>query len=686
MKKIILLVVFFTTTASASNAQLASPGTIYASTSDGKIYELNEDFTQKGLVVQTDVEIVSMAINSKGEVYLASDSAIYLLNMDDATKAEIPLPPIFPAHSIGRIAFDANDQLYLLTYGSDPPGWYSLLYKYSFADASLENKGSYSTGSTKELSGEGLVSLAFEPYTNKLFSHVRYGVSGPVFELSLETYLQAVRIGSLLFFDNMFFDQKGGLYLFNESEVIAFNWVTGESSIVFSDEFPYNSLAGLIPPKDQQQPLAVFPSVLNFGDVLTNRTAFRELHLINRGGEAFDISFSNEPPAVEIIEGTEAISISPQAAVTLSVKLRTGDVGLVSDALHLNSNGEEHTVAIAGWAHTASVPVAGKTWFLTSDYTILDVSPNDWSMSTAGKAERALSKIAVNSAGEVYGVHGNSIFHLDPLTGKTSLIKRFSQGINAIVFDKDDQLLACVGRSSIVSGSRHASFLLYKYNTQSNETSEIPWQWLNGQFWGISSVVFSPLGQLYLLNADGEVVATDPGKWEPNWATFYKMGYGQEFTALIATGHNEMITITNNYELSGQNKLLRYNPKLKEFEVWKDMGDTEVISAAYFTKYTPLARTPANSIKSLLLYPNPFSEAATIKFSLLKPQPVRLEISDIGGRKVYSSQFNFSQAGPQQLQWDGTGSAGNRVPSGIYIIRLEAGDDPPVSRRIIYSR
>jgi endonuclease/exonuclease/phosphatase family metal-dependent hydrolase len=72
-------------------------------------------------------------------------------------------------------------------------------------------------------------------------------------------------------------------------------------------------------------------------------------------------------------------------------------------------------------------------------------------------------------------------------------------------------------------------------------------------------------------------------------------------------------------------------------------------------------------------YPNPFQPRTTIAFDLATPGSVRLDIFDISGRLVTRLFEGEMGTGRFTLTWDSTDSRGNRVNSGVYFYRLEAG-------------
>jgi probable HAF family extracellular repeat protein len=67
------------------------------------------------------------------------------------------------------------------------------------------------------------------------------------------------------------------------------------------------------------------------------------------------------------------------------------------------------------------------------------------------------------------------------------------------------------------------------------------------------------------------------------------------------------------------------------------------------------------------IYPNPFTENTTIKFTIgHNTEITELHVCDVTGRVVKS----FNHTVTNQIIWDGTDSTGKKVPAGIYFIRL----------------
>lgn len=77
-------------------------------------------------------------------------------------------------------------------------------------------------------------------------------------------------------------------------------------------------------------------------------------------------------------------------------------------------------------------------------------------------------------------------------------------------------------------------------------------------------------------------------------------------------------------------------------------------------------------------YPNPFNPSLCIPFSISAdkgPQPVRLQVCNLRGQQVYAQDLGLRQPGTyQDCYWTGQDSSGNELASGVYLIRLQAGN------------
>ena len=83
------------------------------------------------------------------------------------------------------------------------------------------------------------------------------------------------------------------------------------------------------------------------------------------------------------------------------------------------------------------------------------------------------------------------------------------------------------------------------------------------------------------------------------------------------------------------------------------------------------------------VWPNPFSPATTIRFSLAAPGDVRLAVYDVAGRLVAVLADGPSDGSERTLEWHGVDSSGRAVASGVYFLRLESGGAVATRRMVL---
>ena len=83
-------------------------------------------------------------------------------------------------------------------------------------------------------------------------------------------------------------------------------------------------------------------------------------------------------------------------------------------------------------------------------------------------------------------------------------------------------------------------------------------------------------------------------------------------------------------------------------------------------------------------YPNPFNPTTNIKFQLPEAQPVKMVIYDMNGSRIKTLLNNqVYHAGEHVVSWDASDQGGNRVASGIYLYRFQAGSYHKTGKMIL---
>lgn len=83
--------------------------------------------------------------------------------------------------------------------------------------------------------------------------------------------------------------------------------------------------------------------------------------------------------------------------------------------------------------------------------------------------------------------------------------------------------------------------------------------------------------------------------------------------------------------------------------------------------------------------PNPFNPSTTIRYYLPERMRVVLDVYDVSGHLVARLANGEQERGDRSVQWDGRGMHGDRVSSGVYYYRLQAGKKV-ISRTMVLLR
>ena len=84
-------------------------------------------------------------------------------------------------------------------------------------------------------------------------------------------------------------------------------------------------------------------------------------------------------------------------------------------------------------------------------------------------------------------------------------------------------------------------------------------------------------------------------------------------------------------------------------------------------------------------YPNPFSSSTSIPYDIHKQTDIQVIIYDILGREVRKFAVGFQTAGSYNILWDGRNNFGQKVASGVYFYKLQAGSESQVKKMIFNS-
>jgi hypothetical protein len=100
------------------------------------------------------------------------------------------------------------------------------------------------------------------------------------------------------------------------------------------------------------------------------------------------------------------------------------------------------------------------------------------------------------------------------------------------------------------------------------------------------------------------------------------------------------------------------------------------------------ARAPAlrpSGADRLSSRPNPFNPRVTVGYSLSRPAYATVEVVDVTGRRVRALTARRVGAGRHEVEWDGADESGRPAASGVYFVRLEAGETA-LTRKVVLVR
>jgi len=112
--------------------------------------------------------------------------------------------------------------------------------------------------------------------------------------------------------------------------------------------------------------------------------------------------------------------------------------------------------------------------------------------------------------------------------------------------------------------------------------------------------------------------------------------------------------------------------------VWKAKSDDLVKNGTYRLVFgndlTPVGDQTPRVTALNSVYPNPFNPQTTIAFELAKPTYTDLRIYDLQGSLVRTLVNENRAVGRHEVVWNGRDNNGQRTASGVYMVRLKAGD------------
>ena len=107
--------------------------------------------------------------------------------------------------------------------------------------------------------------------------------------------------------------------------------------------------------------------------------------------------------------------------------------------------------------------------------------------------------------------------------------------------------------------------------------------------------------------------------------------------------------------------------KSKTHIIIKGSSINNTTATEYFDNDVP------DKFKLIQNYPNPFNSSTTFKFQIAKEEQVNITIYSITGQKIKTIENRSMEPGYYTVDWQGTNSYGQKVSSGVYLARMQAG-------------
>jgi hypothetical protein len=188
----------------------------------------------------------------------------------------------------------------------------------------------------------------------------------------------------------------------------------------------------------------------------------------------------------------------------------------------------------------------------------------------------------------------------------------------------------------------------------------------NGSNWenvggGLNGVprTFTSLGQDLIaggsFGSTGGGIAARIARW--NGQEWSGLGSGAGFDVTTAWGRGLDLYICGQFENAGL-KPARY------IGLWTD----EVPPSPE----GPLVVQEHAATSTIALFPNPFRESTTIRYSVPSAGHVTLQLFDVTGRRIRDLVETTQDEGEHRITWNGMDSAGRAVVPGVFFYRLEA--------------
>ena len=92
------------------------------------------------------------------------------------------------------------------------------------------------------------------------------------------------------------------------------------------------------------------------------------------------------------------------------------------------------------------------------------------------------------------------------------------------------------------------------------------------------------------------------------------------------------------------------------------------------------------TFENVSIYPTPFTDKVTIKYTLLSPQFTKLSITNIMGQEIIALNSGIESVGSHAYEWDGKSNAGTAMTPGVYFYKLQLGNSSRTGKLILKAK